>query len=73
MPTLFKAQNGLEINENVNIAVSGCPKALTAKQKLAAALKACHRKHGKKRATCERAARRAYGAKAAKTKKTGHR
>ena len=73
MPTLFKAQNGLEINENVNIAVSGCPKALTAKQKLAAALKACHKKHGKKRATCERAARRAYGAKAAKTKKTGHR
>ena len=71
MPTLFKAQNGLEINQNVNIAVSGCPKALTAKQKLAAALKACHQKHGKKRASCERAARRAYGAKKASKNRKG--
>jgi len=45
------------------------PKGKTAAQvraeKLAKALKACHKKHGKKRAACERQARRAYGAKKA--------
>jgi hypothetical protein len=40
------------------------PKPLTGAQKLAAALKACHKKHNKsKRKACERAARKAYGAK----------
>jgi hypothetical protein len=67
IPTLFKAQNGLEIHQNTPVAVTGCPKPLTAKQKLAAALKACHKKHGTKRATCEKAARKAYGAQASKT------
>jgi hypothetical protein len=66
VPTLFKAQNGLEIHQNTPVAVTGCPKPLTAKQKLAAALKACHKKHATKRATCEKAARKAYGARTSK-------
>ncbi|MBA3808627.1 MAG: hypothetical protein H0X28_09585 [Solirubrobacterales bacterium] len=69
MPTLFKAQNGLEIHQNTPIGVTGCRKALTSKQKLAAALKACHKTHGKKRASCERTAHRKYGAKKTSRKK----
>ncbi len=64
MPRAFVAQNGLEIHQNTKIGVNGCPKGLTKAQKLAKALEACNKKHGKRRATCERAARRAYGAKA---------
>ena len=44
MPVLFKAQNGAETNQNVPVAVTGCPKTLTRAQKLAAALKACKKK-----------------------------
>ena len=73
MPIRFKAQNGLEITQNTPVGVTGCPKALTKAQKLAAALKACRHKHGKKRASCERAARKAYGAKVAKKSKKAHR
>jgi hypothetical protein len=74
MPILFKAQNGMEIKKNVPVGVTGCPKGLTTKQKLAAALKACHKKHGKKRAACEKAARKKYATKASKTsKKRGRR
>ncbi len=64
MPTLFIAQNGLEINQETPITVTGCAKAktLTRAQKLAAALKACRKKHGKKRTTCENQARKKYGA-----------
>jgi hypothetical protein len=63
MPTEFLAQNGAKINQSTMIAVSGCAnaKALTRAQKLEAALKVCHKKAEGKRATCERAARRAYG------------
>ncbi len=63
IPTSFKAQNGLEINKNTPISITGCPRSLTNKQKLAAALKACHKKHGSKRAACEKAARRASHAR----------
>ena len=38
------------------------PKVLTRAQKLAAALKACHRKRGKKRTACEKAAHKRFGA-----------
>jgi len=72
MPILFKAQNGMEIHQNVPVGVTGC-KGLTRAQKLAAALKACHKKHGKKRASCEKAARKAYGARAGQTAKKKHR
>jgi len=66
MPILFKAQNGLQIHKNVPVGVTGCPKGLTNKQKLAAALKACRKKHGRKRASCVKAAHRKYAAKASK-------
>jgi hypothetical protein len=66
MPTFFKAQNGLEIHQNTPVTVTGCPKSKTRAQKLAAALKACRRKHGKKRAGCEITARKAYGARTGK-------
>jgi hypothetical protein len=66
MPTAFVAQNGAEIHESTAIGVTGCAKARkatpTRTQKLARALKACHKKHGSKRASCEKAARQKYGA-----------
>ncbi len=70
MPIVFKASNGLEIHQNTSVAVTGCGKTLTRKQKLKAALTACHKRHGKGRASCERAARRAYGAKSSRTPKS---
>jgi hypothetical protein len=70
MPTLFKAQNGLEIHQNAAIGVTGCPKAKkpTRRQKLAAALKACRKKPKSRRAACAQAARRRYGVIASKKK-----
>ncbi len=64
MPTEFVGQNGAVIHQSTPISVSGCPKAKTAAQlraaKLAAALKACHKKKGSKRSSCEKAARKRY-------------
>jgi len=62
MPTLFKAQNGLEIHQNTSVGVTGCGKAKTRAQLLAAALKACHKDKNKaKRKRCEATAHRKYG------------
>jgi hypothetical protein len=61
MPTVFKAQNGLEIHQNTPVAVTGCPKPKTRAQLYAAALKACHKKHNKARQACEKAAKKKYG------------
>jgi hypothetical protein len=62
MPTLFKAQNGLEIHQNTAVGVTGCAKAKTRAQLYAAALKACHKDKNKaKRKSCESAARKKYG------------
>jgi len=63
MPTLLVAQNGLEIHQETPIAVTGCAKTktLTRAQKLAAALKACHKKKGAKRVSCEQQARKTHG------------
>ena len=66
MPILFKGQNGMEIHQNTRLQVTGCPRAKTKAQKLAAALKACHKKQGHQRDTCEKAARRAYATRAAR-------
>jgi hypothetical protein len=65
MPTEFLAQNGVKINEDTPIGISGCAKvkALTRSQKLSKALKACRKKGKGKRASCEKAARQKYGAK----------
>ncbi len=64
MPTLFIAQNGLEINEETPITITGCskPKTLTRAEKLSNALKACHKDKNKgKRTTCEHTAHKKYG------------
>ena len=64
MPTEFVGQNGAVIHQSTPISVSGCPPSKTAAQlraaKLAAALKACHKKKGSKRSSCERTAHKRY-------------
>jgi hypothetical protein len=63
MPTEFLAQNGAKINESTKVSVTGCSKvkALTRSQKLAKALKACHKDKDKtKRASCEAKARKQH-------------
>ena len=71
MPTEFVAQNGAAIHQSTPVSVTGCPKkkVLTRAQKLTAALKACHKQPKRKRASCERQARRRYGPPAKKAKK----
>ncbi len=64
MPTEFVGQNGGLLNQTTKVNVTGCPKTkvLTRAQKLAIALKACHKKpKGAKRKACERQARKKYG------------
>jgi hypothetical protein len=70
MPTEFTAQNGVVIKRSTPISVTGCPKALSNKQKLAKAMKACKKKHNRgKRTACERAARKKFPVKKAKKAK----
>ena len=72
MPIRFKAQNGLEITQNTPVGVTGCGKAKTRAQLLAAALKACHKDKNKaKRKRCEATARKRYGPPAKKANKNG--
>jgi hypothetical protein len=62
MPSEFTAQNGALSKQRTPIKVAGCKKhKLTRRQKLAKALKACHGRHGRRRAACEAQARRRYG------------
>jgi hypothetical protein len=61
MPTEFTAQNGAELHQSTKIAVTGCPKGLSRSQRLAKALKACHKKKShNRRAACERQARKRF-------------
>ena len=71
MPTEFVGQNGALLTQTTKMTVTGCPKTktLTRAQKLALALKACHKKHGAKRRACERAARKKYGTVGKKAKR----
>ena len=70
MPTTIKGQNGAVVKQTTKITVTGCAKALTRAQKLAAALKTCRTKAKGKRAGCEKRARKQYAlAKAGATKK----
>ena len=66
MPTTLVGQSGSTLTQTTKIAVSGCAaaKPLTRAQKLANALKACkakYKKSKKKRAACEKQARKSYG------------
>jgi hypothetical protein len=71
-PNEFVGQNGVMFTQNTKVTVTGCPKAkvLTLAQKLALALKACHKKpKGSKRKTCEHQAHKKYGPVGQKSKK----
>jgi hypothetical protein len=63
IPTLFKAQNGAEIEKNIPVGVTGCAhrRSLTKAQKLAKAMKSCEKQRKGRRAVCARRARRRYG------------
>ncbi len=74
MPTDFVAQNGAVLDQSTKIAVTGCAKTARAKtstraQKLAAALRACRKARKGRRAACEKAARKRYGAVNTKQKR----
>jgi hypothetical protein len=71
MPVEFIAQNGAVLHQNTAVTATGCAKkkALTRKQKLAKALKACKKKAKGKRAACGRQARRRFGAVGKKAKR----
>jgi hypothetical protein len=60
MPTEMIAQNGAAFRQSTKITPTGCKPAKTNAQKLAAALKACKKKHKAKRAACAKAARRQF-------------
>jgi hypothetical protein len=70
MPTTITAQNGAVIQQNTNIALTGCGEVKSSKAKklaktqlLAKALKICRKKHGhkkKRRLACEKQARERY-------------
>jgi hypothetical protein len=63
MPTTFVGQNGAVIHQSTPITATGCAKTktLTRAQKLAAALKACHKKAKGKQAACKKSALKRYG------------
>jgi hypothetical protein len=74
MPTEITGQNGAVIKQDTNIAITGCGSTLGFKResKLAKALKSCRKKYAHnrpKRTSCERAARKKYGAKKAAHRK----
>jgi hypothetical protein len=78
IPTQLTGQNGTLVNETVKVAVQGCAavkpsktKKLSRTQQLARALETCRRIHARsraERASCERDARRRYGARQAARK-----
>jgi hypothetical protein len=71
MPTEFVGQNGAVIHQSTTVTATGCKKVktLTRAQKLAAALKACHKTAKGKRAGCEKQVRKKYGTVKAKKRK----
>jgi hypothetical protein len=71
MPSEFTAQNGAVLKQSTPISVTGCKKTETRAQKLAKAMKACHKKNHGKRASCEKQARKRFGVVKKKAKKKG--
>ncbi len=72
LPTTLTAQDGAVINQTTKATITGCAKTktLTRAQKLALALKACHKQHNHaKRKACERQARKKYGPVKARKKR----
>jgi hypothetical protein len=64
MPTELTAQNGAVLTQATPIAVKGCAKSSTRRQKLAKAMKVCKKKRDKsKRTACVREAKRRLGAR----------
>ncbi len=78
IPAMVSGQSGEQIAQQTKVAVIGCAKtkAPTRTQKLTQALKACrhaHKHFKRKRAGCERQARKKYGtAKRPNAKRFGH-
>ena len=70
MPTSIVGQNGGEIKQQTPITITGCKTTLSNAQRLAAALKACHKdKNNAKRTACEARAHRQYATAKKKNKK----
>jgi hypothetical protein len=80
IPARLTGHNGALVNENVQVVVQGCRAVKASKtrkptraRQLALALKACRKRHERSRATrasCERQARRHYGARLAGRKRS---
>jgi hypothetical protein len=73
MPTEIIGQNGAVIKQTTKIALTGCVLGSRQESRLAKALKKCrkqYRHNRRKRASCERAARKKYGAKKGAKHKT---
>ena len=63
MPAEFLSQSGALVRQSTPVSVTGCAKAkLTRAQRLAQAMRACKKKARAKRASCQKQARRRYGA-----------
>jgi DNA-binding beta-propeller fold protein YncE len=75
-PEIFGPSGSATFSGAGNVTASGSAPPVTSKsvsraQKLARALKACRKKPKKKRAVCEKQARKSYGAKASRAGKSG--
>jgi hypothetical protein len=70
MPTSIVGQNGAEIKQQTPITVTGCKTTMSNAQRLAAALKACHKDKGNARRTaCDARAHKKYATPKPKKKK----
>jgi DNA-binding beta-propeller fold protein YncE len=75
-PEIFGSSGSATFSGAGNVTASGSAPPVTSKsvsraQKLARALKACRKKPKKKRAVCDKQARKSYGAKASRAGKSG--
>jgi hypothetical protein len=73
IPTTITGQNGAVITHQTKVPVLGCKpsRPLTRSQELKKALKTCKKKPKRRRAACERTARKKFGPTAKKAKRKG--